>query len=137
MLRTWAEISLDALRHNFRVIRTRVGPDVAIMAVVKADAYGHGAADVARTLAAEGAAWAGVATVEEGVALRASGIALPILVLGGFLPGDEAALAESKLTPVVYDATQVATLEKLKIPYHVKVDTEWAGSASNARPSMP
>jgi len=127
MLRTWAEISLDSLRHNFQAVRDRVGPDVAIMAVVKADAYGHGAADVARTLAAAGAAdgatWMGVATVAEGVALRAGGITQPILVLSGFLPGDEAALAECALTPVVYDAAQVDTLEALKIPYHVKVDT--------------
>src|SRR5258708_5072823 len=107
MHRTWADISLTALRHNFHRIRTRVGPGVAVTAVVKADAYGHGAAECARTLAAEGAAWMAVSSTGEGVELRAAGIAQPILLLSGYLPGDEAALAEHALTPMVLDEAQV------------------------------
>src|ERR1700730_16083411 len=81
---TWAEIDLDALASNFRVIRDRVGPDVRILAAVKAEAYGHGAVQCARRLETEGVDWFGVALPEEGVELRRAGITKPILCLGGF-----------------------------------------------------
>src|SRR5256885_3920859 len=81
---TWAEIDLDALAANLRTVRRVVGPDVQVMAVVKADAYGHGAVTCARRLAAEGVDWFGVALPEEGVALRAAGVEQPVLWLEGF-----------------------------------------------------
>ncbi len=121
--RCWAEISLSRLRHNYREIRRRVGPDVAVMAVVKAGAYGHGATEVARELAVEGVPWFGVTTVAEARELRASGITQSILLLSGFVPGEEDQLAEHRLVPAVYDAGQVAALEARGLPYHVKVDT--------------
>src|ERR671939_1513281 len=84
---TWAEIDLDALASNFRAVRARVGPGVRVMGVVKADAYGHGAAECARRLEAEGADWFGVATPEEGFALRRAGVGRPVLSFGGFWGG--------------------------------------------------
>ncbi len=80
--RAWVEINLSALAHNVRQIRSLLASTTAIMAVVKADAYGHGAIDVARTIVAEGVEWLAVATVTEGIELRQAGIAVPILVLG-------------------------------------------------------
>src|SRR6185369_3915716 len=67
---TWAEISLTALRHNFRTILDYVAPNATVCAVVKADAYGHGAADCAKALEAEGATWFGVTGPDEGIRLR-------------------------------------------------------------------
>ena len=98
---TWAEIDLDALAANFRVISERVGPEVKVMAAVKADAYGHGAVEVARVLAGEGVEWLAVSSVTEGVTLRRAGIRAPILVITGFLPHEWDALANSDLTPAV------------------------------------
>ncbi len=122
-MRVWAEISLGRLRANYRKIKARVGPDVAVMGVLKADAYGHGAPEVARVLVEEGAAWLGVASTEEGQQLREAGIAAPVLLLSGYLPGEEEILARHNLVPAVYEAAQVEALETRGLPYHVKVDT--------------
>src|SRR5918997_1019185 len=84
---TWAEIDLDALAANFHEVRRLVGNEVKVMAVVKADAYGHGAVACARRLAAEGADWFAVALPEEGIALRHAGIERPILCLESFWEG--------------------------------------------------
>jgi len=81
---TWAEIDLDALAENLRVIRAHVGPEVKVMAAVKGDAYGHGALECARRLESEGVDWFGVALPEEGAELRGAGITRPVLCLGGF-----------------------------------------------------
>ena len=83
---TWAEINLDHLAANFNSKRARVGTVATVMAVVKADAYGHGAIQCARRLQSEGAEWFGVALPEEAVVLRESAIDRPILSLGGFWP---------------------------------------------------
>ena len=80
--RAWVEVDLTALSHNIRQIRGLLAPKTALMAVVKADAYGHGAVTVAETVLQHGATWLGVATIPEGIALREAGIAAPILVLG-------------------------------------------------------
>src|ERR671924_1544710 len=96
---TWAEVSLAALRHNFRSIREHVAPQATVMAVVKADAYGHGAAECARVLEAEGANWFGVTCTEEGVQLRQAGIRGRTVALSGFWPGEESALIEHAITP--------------------------------------
>src|ERR1700687_6135070 len=99
---TWAEIDLDALASNLRVISERVGSDVKVMAAVKANAYGHGAVECARRLEAEGVDWFGVALPDEGVELRRAGITKPILCLGGFWDGQEPLCLQERLTPVVY-----------------------------------
>src|SRR5437870_10661499 len=109
---TWAEIDLDALAANFRVISERVGREVKVMAAVKADAYGHGAVECARRLEAEGCDWFGVALPEEGIELRKAGISKPILCLGGFWKGQEAACLHHNLTPVVYRHDMVESLDQ-------------------------
>jgi alanine racemase len=126
---TWAEIDLDALAANFRVIRDRVGPEVKVMAAVKADAYGHGAVRCARRLAAEGIDWFGVALPEEGIELRNAGVAKSILCLGGFWKGQEHACLQYKLTPVVYRLDVIASFNSaardagVVADVHVKIDT--------------
>jgi len=124
-----AEISLSALRHNFRVIRSLLPPGVSVFAVVKANAYGHGAVPVAGALREEGAAALGVATVEEGLQLRAAGVGGPIVVLGGVdEPQADEALAAG-LSAVLFDAAQIPVLcaaarrRGRPFPVHVKVDT--------------
>jgi len=126
---TWAEVSLARLRENFGAVRALVGPNVRILAVVKANAYGHGAVEVARTLATEGADWFGVTSVGEALPLRRSGLNQPILLLSGFWPGEEEALVDYELTPSVSSEDQLRLLEqysakyRLRLPFHLKVDT--------------
>jgi alanine racemase len=126
---TWAEIDLDALAANLRTIRARVGRDIKVMAAVKANAYGHGAAECARRLEAEGTDWFGVALPEEGIELRTAGITKPILILGGFWAGQEAACLKNNLTPVVYRLDMLESLDRaaretgIKTDAHVKIDT--------------
>ena len=77
----WAEIDLDALRHNFRTVKSRAG-EMPLCAVVKADSYGHGAVECAKVFAEEGAAWLAVSCLAEARQLRQAGLRLPILILG-------------------------------------------------------
>jgi alanine racemase len=126
---TWAEIDLNKLAANFQQIKQRVASTARIMAVVKANAYGHGAVECARRLAAEGADWFGVALPEEAVQLRNSGITQPVLCLAGFWPGQAAVCIQHRLTPVVYRVdmlealNQAATEANAIVDVHVKVDT--------------
>lgn len=126
---TEARIDLANLRFNLRSSREFIGPDLKYMAVVKADAYGHGAVACSRALADEGVDWLGVALVEEGLELRAAGLGLPILILGGFWPGQESILVSHRLTPVVFRIDQARTLNAeamrrgMSVPIHVKIDT--------------
>lgn len=126
---TWAEINLDALANNFKVVKDIVGRDVAVMAVVKANAYGHGATACARRLAREGVHWFGVAILEEAITLRESGITDPILLLSGIWSGQEEACIKYHLTPVVYRFDRLKSLErvaraaKMQIDVHIKIDT--------------
>ncbi|HVS83539.1 MAG TPA: alanine racemase [Pyrinomonadaceae bacterium] len=126
---TWAEIDLDALASNLRVIREHVGSGVKVMAAVKANAYGHGAVECARRLEDEGVDWFGVALPEEGVELRSAGITKPILCLGGFWKGQEAVCLQESLTPVVYRLDMIESLDRaardtgVVADVHVKVDT--------------
>ena len=126
---TWAEIDLAALAHNFRAVRSRVAAGVSVMAVVKANAYGHDAVLCAQRLAAEGVDWFGVALPEEGLKLRENGITQPILSLGGFWPGQEAALLREKIVPVIYRLDMAEALDRaaqeagVRAPFHVKIDT--------------
>ena len=80
--RTWAEIDLDALAHNYRALRAHVGPKVKFLGVVKADGYGHGAVQVARTLEKLGADYLAVSSLDEAMELRHNGVTMPILILG-------------------------------------------------------
>jgi len=96
------EVSRTALRYNLRLCRARAGR-AAVMAMVKADGYGHGLVECARVFAGAGAAAFGVAEVAEGIALREAGLELPVFVLAGLLPGMIPALLQYNLTPVVVD----------------------------------
>ena len=126
---TWAEIDLNNLAANFNQIKQRVSPTARVMAVVKANAYGHGAVECARRLAREGADWFGVALPEEGIELRTSGITQPILCLAGYWPGQAAACIRHALTPVVYRLEMIDALNQaaanagVVADVHVKIDT--------------
>ena len=126
---TWAEIDLNQLAANFKQVKQRVGSTARIMAVVKANAYGHGAPECAQRLAAEGADWFGVALPEEAIQLRNAGITQPVLCLAGFWPGQAAACIQHRLTPVIYRIdmlealNQAATEAGVIADVHVKVDT--------------
>jgi alanine racemase len=126
---TWAEIDLDALASNFRAVRGRVGAGVKVMGVVKANAYGHGAAECARRLEAEGAEWFGVATPEEGLNLRRAGVTRPVLSFGGFWEGQAGACVAEGIVPVVYRLGMAEALDAVAraagvvADVHVKVDT--------------
>ncbi len=128
--RSYVLVSREQIARNYRGVRAVVGPGVEVAGVVKADAYGHGALEVSRVLAAEGARWLAVATVDEGVALWRGGIeGIRILVMGGFLPYEGEALVEYDLTPAVHSLEQVAQVERLArasertVRYHLKIDS--------------
>jgi alanine racemase len=124
----WAEIDLGAVRHNTRLLRRLAAPGV-LCAVVKADAYGHGAVPVARAAVEAGARWLGVALVEEGVTLRDAGIDAPVLVLSEPTAEAMADVVGRGLTPTVYSRAGVAAAAKAAaaartvLDVHVKVDT--------------
>jgi len=126
---TWAEIDLGALASNFREVRRRVGDEVKVMCVVKADAYGHGATECARRLASEGAEWFGVATPEEGFALRRAGVTQSILSFCGFWEGQADGCLSQRIVPVVYKLEMAEALDAaarvagVVADVHVKVDT--------------
>jgi len=123
---TWAEIDLAALRANVRAIKEFVGPRVEMFAVVKANAYGHGAIEVARAALAAGATRLAVHRVNEGVELRNAGIDAPILLLGYAPLAAAPIVARYRLTPTVITrefAEALAGYVDEPIPVHVKVDT--------------
>ena len=126
---TWAEIDLDQLAANYHSIHQFVGKDVEIMAVVKADAYGHSAQACSRRLVDEGAWWLAVATAEEAVELRHAGITARILVFGSIFPGQEREFLNFDLTPTLFHLEQAETLNDEASKHdaiakvHVKVDT--------------
>jgi alanine racemase len=124
----WAEIDLDALAHNVRLLKSRAN-GAALLAVVKANAYGHGAVAVARAALASGADRLGVICVDEGEQLRRAGITAPILIMG-HTPEEEAQrLADLSLTPSVVSRemalslARVASERAIEVPVHLKVDT--------------
>ena len=126
---TWVEVNLTEIRANFGILRSFLGKGVRIIAVVKADAYGHGAVPVAHCLEKAGAEALAVAILEEALELRRAGIGLPILILNGFWPGEEEEIIRQDLTPAVYREDMVLQLareaRRLKSParYAVKIDT--------------
>lgn len=127
--RTWAEISLDNLTHNFETIRRQVGPKAKLLGVVKADAYGHGAVRVAKHLERLGAGYLAVSNLDECEELRVNGIMLPILMLG-FTPADQAErILKNDMTQAVpnlaiaeaYSSAAVHAGGTMKV--HIKLDT--------------
>lgn len=126
-MRTWAEIDLDALRYNFKEVKSKTSAPV--MAIIKADAYGHGVNMVADTLLKEGAAWFGVATADEAIELRNLGYTTPILILGVIFPEEYHSIIERDISFAVTslaDAKAVQEVAKTlgkKALVHIKLDT--------------
>ncbi|MGH9946164.1 MAG: alanine racemase [Pyrinomonadaceae bacterium] len=127
--RTIARIDLDALASNLKSIRDFIGQSVKIMAVVKANAYGHSMIDCSKRLVAEGVEWLGVAIIEEAIELRNAGIKTPILCFGSFRSGQESVFFEYDITPAIFDIEAAAVLNsaaaelKRTINVHIKIDT--------------
>ena len=127
--RTWAEIDLDALEHNYRVARERTGPGAKYLGVVKADAYGHGAVQIGRKLEQLGADYLAVSSLDEARELRRNGILMPILILGHTPPEMVSQLIAYDITQTVsakakaeaYSAAAKECGGTLKV--HIKVDT--------------
>jgi alanine racemase len=126
---TVAQVSLAALRHNCRRVRDLVGPDVRILAVVKADAYGHGAVPAARVFVEAGAWGLGVSSVAEGVELRRAGLTAPVVVLGATFAGEEPDVLAHDLAIALWDAGRARAIDAAargagrRVAVHVKVDT--------------
>ena len=127
--RTWAEIDLDALVHNYHMLRKKIGPEVKFLGVVKADAYGHGSVQVSRLLQELGADYLAVSSIDEAIELRHNDITMPILILG-HTPKEQV----SRL--IKYNITQAVTCKAKALEYseeavrcggtlkiHIKVDT--------------
>src|SRR3990172_6889304 len=126
---TWAEIDINSLKSNFLQVKRIVGKDVGVISVVKADAYGHGSVNVSKALIDSGSNLLGVATVEEALELRDSGIDAPILLLGGIQPDEVEAMVKNNLIPSLFSLASAHAIntyaEKIgkKVRYHLKVDT--------------
>ncbi|MEG0070570.1 MAG: alanine racemase [Raoultibacter sp.] len=125
----WVEIDLGALRHNAMAVKHRLGPGCKLMAVVKADAYGHGALRCARIALNSGAEYLGVATVDEGIALRKDGMSAPILILVEPPMTAIPLLLHYQIMPSVYTPefaiayAETADAHGLRAPYHLAVNT--------------
>ncbi len=139
----WADISTSALRHNWRAIKKRLNPAVAILAVVKANAYGHGFDTCARIAVEQHAAMLGVASLDEGLAVRRAGVQHPTLILGGLYPfSGFPLLLQNRLTPTIASLQAAEALNRFarararRLPVHLKIDTGFgrigpmAGSAA-------
>lgn len=131
MPRTWLEVSLDRIALNYRMIQRTVGPSIQLMPVVKADAYRHGATAVSQTLEHEGAQWFAVSNLDEGKALRESGIRARILVIADRIDTDPRAWREFRLTPVLHDLNEITALDP-GTPYHLKIDSGMGRLGTNA-----
>lgn len=127
--RTWAEISLDAIEHNFREIKSKTGADTKICCVVKADGYGHGAVEVSHVYEQLGADFFAVSNIDEGIELRDSGCSLPILILGYTPVRDASRLAEYDISQAVFSADYGRALSEecaknnVSCKIHIKADT--------------
>lgn len=133
----WAEVSLSALRHNLDAIRHYVNPASErrqtprmVLSIVKGNGYGHGGPEVSKALEKFGSDWFGVASGGEGMELRKAGVRKPILVLGGFWPGEEKNLIAHNLTPAIHRCEQLSLFDaaaakarKTHVPIHLKIDT--------------
>lgn len=127
--RTWAEIDLDAIKHNYTILRRKIGENVKFLGVVKADAYGHGAVHIARTLQELEADYLAVSSLDEAMELRANGIVMPILILGHTPTEQVPNLIENNITQTVtclakaYEYNSAASALGKKLRVHMKVDT--------------
>ncbi len=125
----WAEVDLSAIAHNVKELRRLIGDQVQLMVAVKANAYGHGAVEVARTALASGADQLGVARLEEGIALRQAGINAPILVMGYTTAENAPRMMENRLMPTLYalenarEFSKAAVAANATIAFHIKVDS--------------
>lgn len=127
--RVAAEVDLKAIKHNYKQIKNHLAKNVEIMAVIKADGYGHGALKLADVYLEEGVSRFAVATADEGIELRRHGVKLPILVLGYTPKSDLRRLVENHLTATVYSyevaeyVNEIGESLKVKADIHIKVDT--------------
>ena len=125
----WMEVNLAAIRRNIRALKSIIKPGTRFCAVLKADAYGHGAVQVSRVVEDEGADYAAVAVFQEAMALRDSGFMLPLLVFGHIPPQLAPLVVSRNLTSTVYDLEQAQVLSRaavdqgLKAKLHVKIDS--------------
>lgn len=126
---TWCEIDLNALEYNFKQVKAHILPDTRVLVCVKSDAYGHGIVPVSKKLVSLGVDYLGVASIDEGMALRKAGINLPILVLGMVLPSDIEPIFKYNLTQTVCTEELARALNKMAQRYkkianiHIKIDT--------------
>ena len=126
---TWAEVNLDAYAHNIRELRRISRPPARLMAVVKANGYGHGSVEVAREALQNGAQYLGVARIDEAIPLRQAGLEVPILIFGYTPPDLAPLLIDYELTQTVYSIStasalsEQATRKGKKIIIHLKVDS--------------
>lgn len=130
--RAWVEVNLKAIAHNVAQVRSLLADRTALMAIVKADAYGHGATTIAQTALQAGATWLGVATIPEGIELREAGIDAPIIVLGANHTSEQIrAIAHWRLQPtictpkqaLVFSETLAGLSPSAPLPVHLKLDT--------------
>ncbi len=127
--RTWAEVNLAVLKNNIENIKDFVGEKTKVLAVVKADAYGHGGTECAKTLVANGADMLGVAFVDEAEKLRSDGIDFPILLLGYTAREDVKRVVDAKITPAVFsyesakDFSDEAARSGETVKIHIKIDS--------------
>jgi alanine racemase len=128
----WVEISIRPLEENFRFLKSLAPPDSELMAILKADAYGHSLALCAPAVVRAGARWIAVTSVEEGVAARALCPDTRVVVIGGVVPGQGATILEHRLTAVVWESAQLHDLESAarsagmkpgSVPVHLEIDT--------------
>ncbi|MGA2714764.1 MAG: alanine racemase [Bryobacteraceae bacterium] len=131
-VRCYVEISRSQIAANYRAVRDAVAPGAQIMGVVKANAYGHGAVEVARILCAEGAKWLAVTSVEEGIALRKAGINCRILVMAGVMQWEHEALREFRLTPVAHSLDDLRRFDVAMAP-----SGQGSGTQSGEFPARP
>ena len=128
--RAWVEVDLSAIKHNVQQLKSLLNSPTELMAIVKADGYGHGAIDVSQAAIEAGATWLGVATIPEGIQLRCAGITVPIVVLGATNGVDEIkAIAEYRLQPTISNSKQALIYHDVlsqtgeQVPVHLKIDT--------------
>lgn len=128
--RAWVEIDLSAIKHNVRQLKRLLSPHTELMAIVKADAYGHGAVGVSQAALQAGASWLGVATIPEGMQLRNAGITAPIAILGATNSDDEIrAIAKYRLQPTICTPKQALVFHEVlqsidsRVAVHLKIDT--------------
>jgi alanine racemase len=125
--RCYVEISRSRLASNYRAVCAAAGPGSQVICVVKADAYGHGAVEVSRTLCREGAHWLAVSSVEEGITLRKAGIDCRILVMAGVMPWEGQTVRDFGLTPALHSLAEIALFQNTSavtpLDIHLKIDT--------------